>query len=463
MNRFRPISLLLRSGLALWLVAGMAIGLFVLLSGRSWTSLVQHLRRGWGLAMGLPDHLSRAWAVGLTLLLLLGPMLWLARWSLRPLRRLLRALEAAVASYRDGDFSFSLASPAASELRSLVELHNELGHILRSQRHGLVQRELMLDTVVQNTPVALVLTDAHDRIVHANIAARHLFHEGRSLHGQAFASLLARLPSSLLDTIRRNEDALLPLRIGDDDEVFHVSLRTFRLQGRIHRLHLFRRMTRELSRQEVDSWKRLIRVISHELNNSLAPISSLAHSGAELLRRGDTTRLAGVLASIGERARHLHGFIDGYAGFARLPAPQPQAVVWPGFVESLALQTPFKLTETLPSRAGWFDPVQLEQVLINLLKNAVESGGPADAIEVRIMQTALRLQIEVLDRGPGMSEAVLSQALLPFYSTKRSGTGLGLALAREIVEAHDGRISLANREGGGLRVRLSLPQPGASA
>jgi signal transduction histidine kinase len=241
------------------------------------------------------------------------------------------------------------------------------------------------------------------------------------------------------------------------DETFHLSQRAFRLQGRPHRLHSFRRMTRELSRQEVATWKRVIRVISHELNNSLAPISSLAHSGAELARRGDVDRLPSVFATIGERARHLHGFIAGYASFAKLPTPRPVAVEWAAFLEGLSLHCRYRLASAVPERPGWFDAAQVEQVLINLIKNAHEAGGPDDEVTLSIHDVGAEMRVEVADRGPGMSETVLAQALLPFYSTKRSGTGLGLALAREIAEAHGGRVLLANREGGGLRVTLLLP------
>jgi nitrogen fixation/metabolism regulation signal transduction histidine kinase len=390
-------------------------------------------------------------------MVLLGGALWVARGAAAPVTQMMRMLEGAVASYADGDFSFSLPQTRRDELGDLARGHNQLGRVLREQRQHLVQRELLLDTVVQNTPVALVLVDAQERVAYTNLAARHLFNQGRSLVGLEFGAVLGGCPPQLGEALARGEDALFSLELEGLEETFHVSQRGFRLQGRPHRLILVRRMTRELSRQEVATWKKVIRVISHELNNSLAPISSMAHSGAELARRGDLARLPGVFATIGERARHLHFFIDGYAGFAKLPAPAPEAVALRPFLDDLRSQRPFRLAGKPPEDEGWFDRTQIEQVLINLLKNAHEAGGVAEEVEVELARVAGELRVEVRDRGSGMSEQVLANALLPFYSTKRSGTGLGLALAREIVEAHGGRIALANREGGGLRVSLSLP------
>ncbi|KAA2283277.1 HAMP domain-containing histidine kinase [Arenimonas fontis] len=201
----------------------------------------------------------------------------------------------------------------------------------------------------------------------------------------------------------------------------------------------------------------MIRVISHELNNSLAPVASLAHSGAELTRRGQYQRLESVFATIEERARHLESFIRGYARFAKLPAPRLEVVHWPALVDRLRSQIAFAVDGRLPEEPVRADVSQLEQALLNLLKNAHESGSPPEEVKLRIRHLPGLFRIEVLDRGSGMSEAVLANALVPFYSTKRSGTGLGLALAREIAEAHGGRINLSNRDGGGLGVTMVLP------
>ena len=246
-------------------------------------------------------------------------------------------------------------------------------------------------------------------------------------------------------------------RAGDDEQTGHIARREFRLNGRAQSLLMLRQLTTELRRQEVQTWKKVIRVISHELNNSLAPVASLAHSGAELTRRGQTERLESIFATIEERARHLEGFISGYAHFAKLPSPRLEVMHWPAFVAGLRSQIGFTVLDELPEEPARLDVPQVEQALLNLLKNAHESGSKAEDIGLRVRRQSGLLRLEVSDRGSGMSEAVLANALVPFYSTKRSGTGLGLALAREIAEAHGGRIGLANREGGGLVVAMVIP------
>ena len=382
----------------------------------------------------------------------------IARVPFAPMTAMFRALAGTVTSYRDGDFAFSLAWAHRDELGDLVAAHNALGDALRGHREALMQRELLLDTMVQNTPVAMVLADPAGHVVYGNLAARKLLAGGRRLEGRKLAALLADAPESLRDAIARGGDGLFTVEQDGDEEVFYLARSGFRLNGRPHELFVLRRVTAELHRQEVQTWKKVIRVISHELNNSLAPIASLAHSGDELARRGQHEQLPKVFTTIAERARHLEQFILGYARFAKLPAPRPEPVAWADLVERLRAQIAFGVDGALPTAPIRADAAQLEQALVNLLRNAHESGSPADEIRVRARKIAGAIAIDVSDRGSGMSAAVLPNALLPFYSTKRGGTGLGLALVREIAEAHGGRVTLANRDGGGLTVTIALPQ-----
>src|SRR5688572_7689642 len=377
--------------------------------------------------------------------------------AVKPALSLFRALAGTALSYRDGDFSFGLRWKHRDELGDLVDAHNELGGVLREQRLSLVQRELLLDTMVQNTPVAMLLVGDGGHVVYGNLAARRLLNQGRKLEGLALEALLRLAAPALREAMDRGGDGLFSVGQGDEEEVYHLARRGFRLNGRPHELLLLRQLTSELRRQEVQTWKKVIRVIRHELNNSLAPVASLAHSGAELTRRGQTARLESIFETIEERARHLEGFIHGYARFAKLPTPRLEPVSWSLFVDRLHSQVAFRIDGELPAEPARLDVAQMEQALLNLLKNAHESGSAPDDVALRVRRHPGTLRIEVMDRGSGMSDAVLENALVPFYSTKRSGTGLGLALAREIAEAHGGRIGLSNREGGGLTVTMVLP------
>jgi two-component system, NtrC family, nitrogen regulation sensor histidine kinase NtrY len=411
-------------------------------------------------ALWLVDWLGDPWLAGAIAVAALVPIaVSVARRPVAPMTAMFRALAGTVTSYRDGDFAFSLAWERNDELGDLVAAHNALGDTLRQQRESLVHRELLLDTMVQNTPVAMLLVDPGGHVVYGNIAARQLLGGGRRLEGLLLPALLEAAPESLREAVARGGDGLFLVEREDEEDIFYLARSGFRLNGRPHELFVLRQLTVELHRQEVRTWKKVIRVISHELNNSLAPVASLAHSGRELLRLGKHEQLEKVFTTIAERAKHLEQFIQGYARFAKLPAPRPEPTAWPELVERLRSQIPFQVDGPLPEARARFDPAQLEQALVNLLRNAHESGSNAADVHLRVRKLPTAVAIEVCDRGAGMNEAVLSNALLPFYSTKRGGTGLGLALVREIAEAHGGRVAIANREGGGVSVTITLPQP----
>jgi two-component system nitrogen regulation sensor histidine kinase NtrY len=400
-----------------------------------------------------------AWLALVLVALLMAPVVaWsgarlTARWS-----RMAYALKDGILNLKDRDFSVSVRPATHDELGELTASYNGLGERLRVERQSLYQRELMLDTVIQTTPLALVLTNDADAVLYSNLTARHLFGQGRKLEGARFAHYLERTPTPLREAIERGGDTLFTLEIAGEPEVYHVSQRGFLLNGLPHRLLLLKQLTREINSQEVATWKKVIRVIAHELNNSLAPISSLAHSGQIMARAPpDPEQLARVFSTIGDRARHLARFIEGYAQFAKLPQPRLAPVSWEMLLERLRAVAPFRVAGAVPRCAASFDTAQIEQALINLLKNARESGADPATIELVVNAAPKGFSIEVRDRGPGFSGAALENALVPFYSTKETGSGLGLTLCREIVEAHGGRLRIANREGGGAMVTLWIP------
>jgi two-component system, NtrC family, nitrogen regulation sensor histidine kinase NtrY len=397
-------------------------------------------------------------AAALAALIAVTPLLlWLARRVTRPWVGVVRALRDGILSLRDHDFSISVGASADLELNALADAYNSLGDLLRRERLDLYQRELLLDTVIQSSPLSLVLTDAAERVVYSNVAARQLLGAGHKLEGLDFVGVLADSPAPLREALAGGGDTLFTMEVGGEPQVYHLSQRGFRLNARPHRLLLLKQLTRELAAQEVAVWKRVIRVIAHELNNSLAPIKSLAHSGQLLARSPDGAQLSRVFDTIAERAAHLGTFIDGYARFAKLPRPRPVPVSWPQFLARLEGSMPFRLDGPLPEAMASFDASQFEQVMINLLKNAAESGSSPADITVGVRPGTAGFRVEVGDRGSGLSESALRDALLPFYSTKPTGTGLGLTLCREIIEAHGGRLSLANRPGGGALVTVWLP------
>jgi signal transduction histidine kinase len=179
---------------------------------------------------------------------------------------------------------------------------------------------------------------------------------------------------------------------------------------------------------------------------------------------GHERRLSSALDTIEERATHLKTFLDGYGSFARLPLPTKRLVAWQDLLAGVAGLYPYTLDGALPEAPAFADAGQMQQALINLLKNASESGSAPGEIAIAFdLEERGGVGVSVRDRGKGMSPEVLRNALLPFYSTKKAGSGLGLAICREIVEAHGGQLSLHPRDGGGLVVRCWLPPRPASA
>ena len=384
-------------------------------------------------------------------LLLVPVVLWSTHVIVSRFTELHAVLGNALSSFRDGDFSLRLAARGDKELADLKRMYNDLADAVRADRRDLNEKEILLDTILQRTPVAVVLVNAANRVIYSNGAARQLLNGGARLNDRLLHEL--SLPEVLHEALAAEGDSFFNY----EDEMFHLSRRVFHLNTQRHRLLLMERLTPELRRQEVGVWKKAIRVINHEINNTVAPISSLFHS----LRRAQSMpehhhRQEEIYLLLEERLAFLRNFLDDYAEFARLPEPVKRPTAWQDVIESVSALYGFRV-EGSPSIECSMDRTQMEQVLINLVKNAHESGSDPAEVVVSVQSAGTECVLRVVDRGRGMTSEVMRQAVLPFFSTKPGGSGVGLALCNEIVQAHGGRMRLQAREGGGTVVTCWLP------
>ncbi|HEV8550558.1 MAG TPA: ATP-binding protein [Polyangiaceae bacterium] len=319
--------------------------------------------------------------------------------------------------------------------------------------------------IADSVPEAVLFFSDLGVIRYANAAARQLFFEGRAPEGQNFIRLVADAAVPLREALLGDSDRLFTMDLDGTRQTYHLSRRTFLLDEELHTLLVVMHMTREIGRHEVEVLKRVVRVISHEVNNSLAPVTSLIHSARLIAKNPEHAgKLERVFDTVEERTRHLKTFLDGYATLARLPKPRAKWVEWASFLPGLTALYPGVVWPSAPKGKGYFDAAQIEQVLINLIKNAAEAGSAEQDIEVRLAtHEDGATDIDVLDRGPGFSSEALKNCLMPLYTTKASGSGMGLSLSQEITEAHGGSIGVSNRPEGGAWIRVILPGGASNA
>ena len=330
------------------------------------------------------------------------------------------------------------------------------------------ERRALLASIADTTPTAVVLFGESGRILFTNTAARDLLFDGAAVEGQNFLTMLARAPEPLRRGLLADGDELFSFDNDGERDTFQLSKSQLQVSGQPCTLVTVRPVGAALAREENATLKKVIRIIGHEIGNSLGPIASLIASARVLATRPDGgAKLAGVFDTVEERTKHLHAFLEGYAKLARLPAPRPAETSWRTVLEAVRALWPDVRIGAVPERAGYFDAAQIQQVAINLVKNAREAGGASTDVEMTIDDPVDGGSVlAVLDRGAGMSAEVMQSALLPFFTTKPQGGGLGLALCREIVDLHQGRLRFARRDGGGMVVSVWLPhreRPPASA
>jgi signal transduction histidine kinase len=334
-------------------------------------------------------------------------------------------------------------------------LEQQLAH----QEAAAAERQALLQTVLDAAPVAIVLLDDMGRIVFANWGARELFFESKNPEGENFLRMLAGVPEPLSKALLSQADHIFSFGSQGESETYHLAKRHLTLGAQPHSVLIVRNMTLELSQKENAVLRKAIRVIHHEFANSLAPVISLLQSARAKLGKPDALpKLEQMLGVIEGRVSHLNVFLSGFAALGRLPKPRHQEVRWDGFLEALRPLLADISFAAAPSGSGWFDPGQVQQIIINLVKNAREAGSPAGQIELEVCAVPEGgYRASLLDRGQGMNDEVLEHAMVPSFTTKSTGSGMGLTLCREIVDAHQGRLRIARRDGGGITVSFWLP------
>lgn len=384
------------------------------------------------------------WTLGL---LIIGTWVITALVLRERVVRPLQTLSNMLAALREGDYSIRARGADREDALGLAFLEsNLLGETLRMQRLGAMEATALLRTVMAEIDVAVFAFDDADRVRLVNRA-------GERLLGQSEERLLGRtaVQVGLAEALEGASPRSMDVTFAGGSGRWEVRRGSFRQDGRPHTLLVLADVSKTLREEELQAWQRLVRVLSHEINNSLAPIKSITATLGSLLDRQPRPAdadddLRRGLNVIGGRSEALVRFMSAYARLARLPAPNKvslQVGMWVRRVAALETRMPV-VVDGGPPTALRADGDQLDQLLINLVRNAVDASLETQGgVRIRWQQQNGTLSLMVEDEGPGIANS--ANLFVPFFTTKPQGSGIGLVLCRQIAEAHGGSLSLENR------------------
>src|SRR5215813_13255024 len=422
-------------------------------------------RQGWSLG-------SRLTVIGIELFLWWLLALALQEQTTRPLQTLANV----IGSLREEDYSFRARNAVAEDALGELSLEvNALADMLSGEKVRTIEATALLQRVVDEIDAPLFAFDPNKALRLVNPAGEHLLRQNQKhLLGRNAADL------GLHECLTANNETVVELNVGESRVRWLLRRSSFRQHGVPHVLIVLSDVSRALREEERKAWQRLIRVLGHELSNSLAPIKSIAGS---LYSRVQMTNIDAEVRSdlqrgleiIKTRSVSLQRFLEAYRKLAQMPKPHLKDVPLGPLVSRVAaLETRLKVcVREGPNIVFLADPDQLEQMLINLIRNAADAvlesagttskqlkegcNGKTDGVVVRWDVDASQVTLGIEDEGPGLMNP--SNVFTPFYTTKPNGSGVGLVLCRQIAEAHGGALEIANRQDGpGCLVRVVLPR-----
>jgi nitrogen fixation/metabolism regulation signal transduction histidine kinase len=384
--------------------------------------------------------------------------------------RPLQTLANVVAALREDDYSFRARGGQRNDAVGDLALEvNRLAGMLQGQRAGALEAMALVERVMRSMQSPVLAFDPEGRLRLLNVAGERAFglREQTALGNSAIELKLEEL-------LNVGDDDVISLGSGQQSARWVVKRTSFRLRGVPHTLLVLSDVSAALREEERLAWERLIRVLGHEINNSLTPIKSIAGSlRGRLAALGDVSGekvdFERGLEVIENRSESLNRFLQAYRQLMGLPAPKLSAVSLAALVERVA-QLERRVVVTVTGTADvvlQIDADHIEQALINLVRNAADAALSPDAIdgdaahvEISWHATGTEVVIAILDNGPGLTNA--DNLFVPFYTTKPGGTGIGLVLAQQIAQAHRGSVRLANRTDGhaGCKADLRLPFAG---
>lgn len=368
---------------------------------------------------------------------------------------------------KQGDFTNTYHYKKQSDLNYAF---HEINTVMKELRNEKASNLLYLQTVVEHVRVAVLCFDAEYKVQLVNKAARELFQRPHLTSVNSLAIVSPQVVDKI-QSMESGERELIKVQIGGHLNNLSVLVTTFKLQGETFKLVSFQDIKSELEEKELDSWQKLIRVLTHEIKNSVIPISTLSDVILQMIKDGDETPdlskldeesvedLIGGLETIETRSKGLANFVKTYDQLTKLPQPEFQTVKVAKMIERV--QNLFKPDlEHRNIRMHLFSPENLEiqadpdlidQILINLVKNAMEAlqGQPDGLIRITAADDESGVTLQIRDNGPGIPDEILENIFVPFYTTKESGSGIGLSLSRQIMRLHRGNITVQSQEGEG--------------